>query len=60
MTQAEIIKIIDTRRDMLQELLDMYHLESGFDTTQYGWEYARAELEQLKLVIKYEEDKKNG
>ncbi len=56
MTQAEIIKIIDTRRDMLQELLD----KDNCHTLQYAWEYARAELQQLKLIIKYEEDKKNG
>ena len=56
MTQAEIIKIIDTRMDMLKTLIT----ENTDFNLNYTWEYARAELEQLKLVIKYEEDKKNG
>lgn len=60
MTQAEIIKIIDTRLDMLQELLDKHNWESDFDTLRYTWECMWAELQQLKLVIKYEEEKKNG
>ncbi len=57
MTQAEIIKIIDTRRDMLQELLDRGNTDFDLD---YTWEYARRELERLKLVIIYEGEKKNG
>ena len=60
MTQAEIIKIIDTRRDMLQELLDNYILESDFDTVRYSWVCVSAELQKLKLIIMYEGDKKNG
>ncbi len=58
MTQAEIFKIIDTRRDMLK-LTIAENTDTDFNLN-YTWEYARRELERLKLVIKYEEDKKNG
>ena len=59
MTHQEIIKIIDTRMDMLQEMVDRGKNTDDFSTL-YAWMYAKGELEQLKLIIKYEEDKKNG
>ncbi len=56
MTQAEIIEIIDIRRDMLKSLI----AENTDFSLDYTWEYARRELERLKLVIIYEGEKKNG
>ena len=59
MTQQEIIKIIDTRRDMLQELQDRGKNTDDFPIL-YARRYAMSELHQLKSIIKYEGDKKNG
>ncbi len=56
MTQAEIIEIIDTRRDMLKSLI----AENTDFSLDYTWEYAIRELDRLKLVIIYEGVKKNG
>ncbi len=53
MTQAEIIKIIDIRIDMLKGLIDV---NNDFNLN-YTRNYAIAELEQLKVIIKYEGDK---
>ena len=51
MTKAEIIKIIDNRLDLLNTLIE----ENTEFNLSYTLGYARAELEQLKVIIKYKE-----
>ena len=52
MTKEEIIKIIDSRLNLLNTLI----AENIEFNLSYTLGYARAELEQLKIIIKYKEE----